>query len=539
MIGRKSQKKSQEPIVKPQGFDDYDLRLGDVMRGERATLGKSLLDVQRELRIKASYIAAIENCDPSAFDTPGFIAGYVRSYARYLGMNPDEAFAHFCAESGFSTAHGMSDAASTIRKAGLEAAPRKPRARDPLAEPATPFAPGGESIFARLEPSAIGSTLVLVALIAGVGYGGWSVLQEIQRVQLAPVDQTPIVLSELDPLDVAVAPDENFGKAGGETAGMFTPPSGEAFDRLYRPQALDVPVLVARDAPISTLDPTTNGAFADTTQPNLPRVQDSAVAALADTRPVPGGSDVTVVAVRPAWVQIREADGNMLFSGILNAGDTFAVPAAAISPEIQTGESGSVYFSMNGQTYGPAGARGSVTSGVGLTSAGIAERYALADPLADRDLLPVINGLDLAPRRNAAPTRVATASAPAPAQPAEMPKVLADPIPGVTIVAAREAWVRVKAPSGAVVYEAIMAPGDTYTVARTAEPPTIRTGDAGAIYFAAAGKTYGPYGGNGAIADNMALSVDTVTRTLAEADLPTDSVVAKTVAQLRLNTGSQ
>ncbi len=27
----------------------------------------------------------------------------------------------------------------------------------------------------------------------------------------------------------------------------------EALDRLYRPQALDVPVLVARDAPISTL----------------------------------------------------------------------------------------------------------------------------------------------------------------------------------------------------------------------------------------------------------------------------------------------
>ena len=71
-------------------------------------MGKSLLDVQRELRIKASYIAAIENCDPSAFDTPGFIAGYVRSYARYLNMDPDLAFATFCDESGFATAHGMS-----------------------------------------------------------------------------------------------------------------------------------------------------------------------------------------------------------------------------------------------------------------------------------------------------------------------------------------------------------------------------------------------------------------------------------------------
>ncbi len=61
------------------------------MRGERATMGKTLLDVQRELKIKAAYIAAIENADPSAFETPGFIAGYVRSYARYLGMDPEWA----------------------------------------------------------------------------------------------------------------------------------------------------------------------------------------------------------------------------------------------------------------------------------------------------------------------------------------------------------------------------------------------------------------------------------------------------------------
>ena len=78
MVNLSLTKKGQNYRSAPKGFDDYELTLGDVMRGERATLGKSLLDVQRELRIKASYISAIENCDPSAFDTPGFIAGYVR-----------------------------------------------------------------------------------------------------------------------------------------------------------------------------------------------------------------------------------------------------------------------------------------------------------------------------------------------------------------------------------------------------------------------------------------------------------------------------
>ena len=58
------------------------------MRGERATLGRTLLDVQRDLRIKAAYIAAIENADPAVFPNPSFIPGYVRSYARYLGPGP-------------------------------------------------------------------------------------------------------------------------------------------------------------------------------------------------------------------------------------------------------------------------------------------------------------------------------------------------------------------------------------------------------------------------------------------------------------------
>ncbi|MEM6578984.1 MAG: helix-turn-helix transcriptional regulator, partial [Pseudomonadota bacterium] len=74
--------------------------IGSDIAGNKTGRSKSLLDVERELRIKASYIAAIENCDPDAFDTPGFIPGYVRSYARYIDMDAEEAFVGFCKESG-------------------------------------------------------------------------------------------------------------------------------------------------------------------------------------------------------------------------------------------------------------------------------------------------------------------------------------------------------------------------------------------------------------------------------------------------------
>ena len=91
----------EQPITDLKGFDDYEFSLGDELRGERATRGKSLLDVQRDLHIKAAYIAAIENCDPSVFPNQGFVAGYVRSYARYLKLDQEEIFARFCNESSF------------------------------------------------------------------------------------------------------------------------------------------------------------------------------------------------------------------------------------------------------------------------------------------------------------------------------------------------------------------------------------------------------------------------------------------------------
>ena len=175
MLKRRFSRRVEEVDVEPKGFDDFDLRLGDMMRGERATMGKSLLDVQRELRIKASYIAAIENADPSAFDTPGFIAGYVRSYARYLDMDPDKAFAAFCAESRFSIAHGMSEKASSIRKNTSDLGGNI-FTRDPLMMPATPFAVPNDGFLSRLEPGAIGTMAVLVALIGALGFGGWAVV---------------------------------------------------------------------------------------------------------------------------------------------------------------------------------------------------------------------------------------------------------------------------------------------------------------------------------------------------------------------------
>ncbi|WP_209597548.1 helix-turn-helix domain-containing protein [Ruegeria sp. HKCCSP351] len=381
MIGRRSQRESDEDVdVRPKGFDDYEVRLGDKMRGERATMGKSLLDVQRELRIKANYIAAIENADPDAFDTPGFIAGYVRSYARYLGMNPDETFSTFCAESGFAVAHGMSAEASVVRKPTGALPARGPMGRDPFISPNTPYIPGKESLVSQIEPRAIGSSLVLLAVIGGIGYGGWAVLNKIQQVQVSPVEQAPVVLSDLDPLDAV---------RGGIGEDEVAVANTEALDRLYRPQALDVPVLVARDAPISTLDPRDVGTFRPPSLPQFEVAEVHTVERLALPQVVEQvDTTLKIVAVDPAWMRVTAADGSVIFEGTLGTveqGSVFEVPLTEEPPLLRAGASGSVYFSMNGEHYGPAGAPGTVAKGVILSKDAVSEVYAVADLEAEQN----------------------------------------------------------------------------------------------------------------------------------------------------------
>lgn len=392
MIGRWSSKNAVPEAEDPRGFDAFELRLGDVMRGERATLGKSLLDVQRELRIKASYIAAIENADPDAFDTPGFIAGYVRSYARYLNMDPDKAFATFCTESGFEVAHGMSAEASVIKKPSFEdRKARRTSENDIFARPAMPFTPAGDSFLSRVEPAAIGSVLVLVGLIGGIGFGGWSVLKEVQRVQVTPVDQTPVVLSDLDPLDGALSAAPTT-TANSTVPAAMDAPRADALDRLYRPQALDVPVLVARDAPIASIDPrfssnftapemdapATRGAFgAETVVASFdtPGVQPAASTGILPRVLERAPSTVLMVATGESWVQVTAADGSVIFESILQKGDTWEVPATQEPPRLISGQSGAIYFVMDEQFYGPVGGRGAITKNVPLHQQALAELY--------------------------------------------------------------------------------------------------------------------------------------------------------------------
>ena len=382
MIGRKI----RTPMVeadKPKGFDAFELRLGDLMRGERATMGKSLLDVQRELKIKASYIAAIENADASAFESPGFVAGYVRSYARYLGMEPDDVFAHFCREAKFEVAHGMSAAASgQMIKAARNRVPVEKH--DPFVH--SSFVPQTAGLFSKVEAGAIGSFAVLIALVAALGYGGWSLLQEVQRVQLAPVNEAPVVVAEIAPLgDMAAdAPLALSAQISGQAGDATAPVSNAAADRLYSPQALSVPVMTPRDGPIAAINP---DAAVMPAQSAVDQAVAQAVTAEPDVQVVADAApSVEILAVRPAWVRVSAADGTVLFEKVLDAGERYSVPALAQAPLLRAGNSASVYFAVNGKTYGPASPGSQVVKNLSLAVDDVTAAFQLADLSGDADL---------------------------------------------------------------------------------------------------------------------------------------------------------
>lgn len=376
-----------------QGFDDYELRLGDVMRGERATLGKSLEDVEFDLKIKKSYIQAIEESDAEEFKSKGFISGYVRSYASYLNMDPEEAFTQFCEESGYD---GL--------KTSLEIAPDRKRERtalvagapstakfDPLISPIVANRGLQAGVLPEISIAGIVSVMVLIGLVGGIGYGGWTVLQEVQRVEFAPVNSSPELAGEIDQFkqddgsqDVALALVDL-----GDT-------NAKALEQLYRPQELEVPQLIARDGPIAAINPDSIGVFS----PPTPEVNPQILTADLTSAPIPvpvvtvaGPPPVDIIAENPAWVRITQASGGTLFEKVLDAGERYRVPADVADAVLRAGNSGSVYVMIGDQTYGPVGVKTGVARNVDLTPDVVKVTYAKVNDLFDTVIASPVNGL--------------------------------------------------------------------------------------------------------------------------------------------------
>jgi len=138
--------------------------LGDRFRAARESRGLSLSEAAEQIRIRSLYLEAIEDENWNAIGFPVYILGFLRTYARYLGVDPEEAVAEYRAATGES---GRPDDASGGTR------DREARYEDGKDDPG------------RRRTSAIviwGLSLVAVALVAFVVYN-----EVALRAKSAPV----------------------------------------------------------------------------------------------------------------------------------------------------------------------------------------------------------------------------------------------------------------------------------------------------------------------------------------------------------------
>jgi cytoskeleton protein RodZ len=69
--------------------------LGDLLRSEREKKGLSLEEVEEATRIRRRYLEALENGDAAHLPAPVYTQGFIRNYAIFLGLAPQEALALF------------------------------------------------------------------------------------------------------------------------------------------------------------------------------------------------------------------------------------------------------------------------------------------------------------------------------------------------------------------------------------------------------------------------------------------------------------
>ena len=134
--------------------------VGELLRERREELRLDINDIGEILRIKPAFLAAIEHGRPEDLPGPTYVIGFVRAYARHLGLDHDWVLERYKAES--AGVHARPDLSLPV----------------PLGERSVP-----------------GGPILLVALILAIcGYGTWFYLSTGERTRPERVAAIPPAL---------------------------------------------------------------------------------------------------------------------------------------------------------------------------------------------------------------------------------------------------------------------------------------------------------------------------------------------------------
>ena len=226
-------------------------------------------------------------------------------------------------------------------------------------------------------------------------------------------------------LDRAEVADQLRSEMGGQRASMFTAEVFEPADpartmpkSLVIGAILVVIVLVLAMSWLSrrSLDqPDEAVANAAAATPAAP------TAAAPPPAPTPAQQPVTLAATDAVWLQVYEKGGQTFFSGLLQPGQTFAVPSTAAAPLLKTGKPEALRITV-GNTIAPAvGPPATRVADVSLLPADLLKTGQASAPAAQAATPPPPKPTRSAPPRATAPPATAPQQAPTPTAPQSQP----------------------------------------------------------------------------------------------------------------------
>ena len=69
--------------------------IGNILRTESETQGRTLTEVSKAVYIKTKYLSALEEENFAAIPGEVYVKGFIRAYASYLGMDGEELVAQY------------------------------------------------------------------------------------------------------------------------------------------------------------------------------------------------------------------------------------------------------------------------------------------------------------------------------------------------------------------------------------------------------------------------------------------------------------
>ncbi len=318
------------PVAAPQG------RIVFRLRDERRKQGLSLDNVADALRIRKSYISAIENERFAELPGPTYALGFVGSYAQLLDLDRNAVVARFREEF-----------------AGIDT---ETELKFPM--------PLKDGRFPGLAFLAVSAVLAIAV------YGAW--FAYTNRSAITTVANTGQATSQpAAAKSVGAKPTGAKPKAAAKTSAAKQATSKADVAALLRhlsaaPGTKRDAVALNQPKSRPKLKKASRAARRKQAEAQRAKARKAKTAILAATvTPASGKARIVLKALRDTWVRIRMADGTIVLSRILKAGDSYAVLKNR-GLVLTAGNAGGLRIIVDGRILPALGPKGAIRQGIRL-----------------------------------------------------------------------------------------------------------------------------------------------------------------------------